>query len=170
MTAVHLSEGAGSARSLKQVSASQSPVFPDLPADEDNVIDLGQERHRLRPELATALERRAAMGRHPSVRSKGSGVRAGSAAVGQRMRVLGYMAALVAVVVGGGYLGLGLRAPEYSGSTWEHSVSAGESLWSLAASLETERPIEQVMEDIRHLNDLDADRLAVGQMLVLPAH
>ena len=66
-------------------------------------------------------------------------------------------------------VGLALRPAAYSGSTWVHSVTAGESVWGLAASLELSRPLEDVVEDIRSLNGLTTSALTPGQELLLPA-
>lgn len=139
------------------------------------VIDLDWERQRRfvpSSEQWEVAERNAARLRHPSVRGgQAASVRVETVTVSGRLvaRVLGYLAAVAVVVVGGGLLGLMLRPDAYAGPTWEHSVSAGESLWSVAQGIQTERAIEDVVEDIRQLNGLSTDALQVGQELILPA-
>lgn len=83
-------------------------------------------------------------------------------------RILSYVVVLVLVAALGGALGTALRAEPYAGPTTGHAVAQGESLWSLAASVESERPIREIMEDIRQLNALESDVLLVGAPIVLP--
>ncbi|QWW18954.1 LysM peptidoglycan-binding domain-containing protein [Schaalia sp. 19OD2882] len=64
-------------------------------------------------------------------------------------------------------VGIALQPSAYRGPTLTHSVVAGESVWSLAAAVDTDRPLEDVVTDIEALNDLDAG-LRVGQLVVLP--
>ena len=77
---------------------------------------------------------------------------------------------LATVVTISGALGLGLmlRPSEYQGQTWQHTVTAGESVWGLAASVGSQRSIEQVVEDIRVLNQMEDATLYAGQTLLLP--
>ncbi len=76
----------------------------------------------------------------------------------------------VAVFVLGAALGLGLavRPATYAGETWAHTVATGESLWALAEYVDSTRPLEDVVEDIRILNDLTDATLFPGQLIVLP--
>ena len=68
-------------------------------------------------------------------------------------------------------VGAGLLAqPEpYAGPTVVHSVVAGDSVWGLATSVDTQRPLEQVVLDIETLNHVDG-ALQPGQLVELPAH
>ncbi len=133
------------------------------------VINLEDERDR-RSRLASAeqRERELAKLRHPSVRARVQAPSQGALSP-LIMKAVAYLLTLAFVVVGGGFVGLLLREPAYQGVTWEHSVSQGESLWSVAAGIETGRQIEEVMEDIRQLNNLERDGLMIGQQLTLPA-
>lgn len=70
-------------------------------------------------------------------------------------------------VVVAGQLGLALQPGDYTGPTVVHSVRSGESLWSLAASVDSDRPLEQVVADIEELNNLSGG-VDIGQHLVLP--
>lgn len=64
--------------------------------------------------------------------------------------------------------GLGLSAQSsYEGPTQVHHVAAGESVWSLAAQVQTDRSLEDVVADIEALNELEGT-LAVGEPVVLP--
>lgn len=83
-------------------------------------------------------------------------------------KVVGWVAALALVVSGAAGLGHALRPAPYSGQTWTHTVAAGESLWGLAASIDSKRPLEDVVEDIRALNGLTEGALLTGQELTLP--
>ena len=65
-------------------------------------------------------------------------------------------------------LGLALRPAPYQGETWQHTVTAGDSVWGLAAGLESGRPLAQVVEDIKTLNQLDGAAIYEGQVLQLP--
>lgn len=64
--------------------------------------------------------------------------------------------------------GLALRPAPYSGPTWQHSVAQGESVWSLAAAIGSERALEDVVTDIYALNSLGDGPLMVGQQIILP--
>lgn len=91
------------------------------------------------------------------------------AAIGRRVRSLvvsmTIVAAAGAIGVGAGLLS---QDPPYGGETWEHSVAAGESVWGLAESIDSQRPLEDVVEDVYELNDLTSSTLYPGQTLVLP--
>ncbi len=82
------------------------------------------------------------------------------------------MAGVCAVVVATGIAagaGVAARPDPYAGPTFTHSVAAGESVWSLAASLGSPRPLDQVVADIEDLNHLDRG-LLIGEEISLPAH
>ncbi len=147
-----------------------------LVGDQDSVIDLETERRRRRAPRTTShdYQRQAALQRHPSVRARAfqTPQRQRGALEWQAQTVrkaLQYLAALITVIALGAGLGATLRDAPYDGETWVHSVSQGESLWSLAMAVNTGRPVEQVIEDIRQLNGLSDNTLLVGQELVLPA-
>lgn len=79
------------------------------------------------------------------------------------LKAVGYVL-LVALAA---YIGLMLQESNYDGATVTHSVQHGESVWSLAASIDTARPLESVVADIERLNGLSGV-LAYGQQIVLP--
>ena len=83
-----------------------------------------------------------------------------------RRIVTGTLAVTVAAGLGVG-AGLLAQPDDYAGPTMSHSVAAGESVWSLAEAIDSERPLEQVVWDIRQLNDLRGG-LTAGQEVTLP--
>lgn len=159
-----------------------------------NVISIADARRRLRGDVG--LE--ASVSRHPAGKgaavdprrpSAGDSCRhvvATSAAVSHSPRAgLGAAArtrpfatlmirlaawVTVVIIVFGAALGLGLLLqPEaYSGPTWTHSVTAGESVWGLASSVGSSRPLEDVVADIVALNQLDGQVLHPGQEVLVP--
>lgn len=106
----------------------------------------------------------------PRVASTRAGSTASRASVSGTVKKV--LAGLVLATAG---LGLGVGAgvlaqPDpYSGPTVVHSVVAGDSVWGLAATVDTSRPLEQVVLDIEELNHLDGV-LQPGQLVELPAH
>lgn len=82
--------------------------------------------------------------------------------VSKLLMVVGYALVMCAAV----YIGLSLQGT-YEGQTIVHSVQAGESVWSLAAEVAGERPLQDVVADIYRLNDLSGG-LKYGQQIVLP--
>ncbi len=72
--------------------------------------------------------------------------------------------AFTAAILGG----LALRPAPYQGPTWVHSVAGGESLWGLAEAIGSDRPLEDVVEDIRTLNGLQDNVVYAGDDLLLP--
>lgn len=84
-----------------------------------------------------------------------------------RMRHLLSVGAFIASVTIAAQVGLALQPAPYSGPTVEHAVRSGESVWSLAASVDTQRPLEDVVVDIERLNGISG-ALSVGQHLTLP--
>lgn len=88
---------------------------------------------------------------------------------GALLRLISWTVVTIFVLAAALGLGLALRPETYSGQTWEHTVASGESLWGLAAALESGRPLEEVVEDIRSLNGLGEATLYVGQVVTLPA-
>lgn len=126
---------------------------------------------------ARLLAEDPAMRRRPVLAS--SRMRARSAAVAAQasaaqahrpasfLRSMTYGVLFAASIVGAAALGLSLQPAPYAGPTIEHSVVAGDSVWSLAAAVASERPLEEVVLDIERMNDLDAG-LVPGQSLILP--
>jgi LysM domain. len=85
-------------------------------------------------------------------------------------KVIGYVIALVLVTLVGIGIGTALGPGSYSGSITEHIVSEGDSIWQLAANVDTTISVENVMEDIRSINALESDSLQVGQSIFLPTY
>lgn len=86
-----------------------------------------------------------------------------------RIRLAGvlYAAAFTAAMVVAVMVGLSLQGSGYAGPTVVHSVGAGESVWSLAATVDTDRPLADVVSDIQSLNNISGG-LSRGQQVVLP--
>lgn len=84
------------------------------------------------------------------------------------VRAVVYLAMTAALFSLAAAVGLAIRPAPYSGPTWEHSVAEGESVWSLAASIGSDRGLEDVVTDIYALNSLDEGPLVVGQEILLP--
>ena len=84
------------------------------------------------------------------------------------LRLVGGVAAVVVATGIAAGAGIAARPDPYSGPTFTHSVAAGESVWGLAQSLGSDRPLDQVVSDIERLNDLGGG-LVPGQEVTLPA-
>lgn len=116
-----------------------------------------------------------AMRRRPVVNTRGVARgerRAGQSRTQARSRGVflqsaGYAVCLSLSIVGAAALGIFMQPTPYAGPTIEHSVVAGDSVWSLAAAVGSERPLEEVVLDIKHMNDLEG-ALTPGQSLILP--
>ncbi len=78
----------------------------------------------------------------------------------------GALATLV-LSVGAGALGLALQPATYDGPTVTKAVVSGDSVWSLAQSVNTDRPLEEVVADIERMNDVSG-ALQPGQRVVVP--
>ena len=78
----------------------------------------------------------------------------------------GVLATLV-LSVGAGALGLAIQPDAYDGPTVTKAVVSGDSVWSLAQSVKTDRPLEQVVADIERMNDVRG-ALQPGQRVVGP--
>lgn len=50
----------------------------------------------------------------------------------------------------------------------EHRVTAGETLWGIASSLDTDAGLPATIDTIRDINDLKTSVLQIGQVLRLP--
>lgn len=65
-------------------------------------------------------------------------------------------------------VGLSLQGGHQDIETTTRSVRAGESVWSLAASIESDRPLDEIVSDIEALNEGIDGTLRIGQRVVLP--
>lgn len=130
--------------------ASHLYVVPDLP-----------EEPHAKPTKTSA---RSALMRSPKAKADLADTR------GSRiLPIVGFTTAtLVAGMIGAG-LGIAAADRPSAEDTTIASVQAGESLWSIAAGLENvDRPLEDVVSDIRYLNGLESDMLTPGQILTVP--
>ena len=134
------------------------------------IISIDAARRRLRG--VSPLE--ASMQRHPAAQNRPAPSKASEGDSPLRLPVnvfvrasVWLLAAIAAFALALG-AGLALRPAPYSGSTWVHSVTAGESVWGLAASLNLPRPLEDVVGDIMSLNGLGSSGLQPGQEILLP--
>ena len=84
----------------------------------------------------------------------------------RRTLVVGALAT-IALSVGAGALGLALQPAAYDGPTVIKAAVSGDSVWSLAQSVRSERPLEDIVADIERLNDIDG-ALQPGQRIVVP--
>lgn len=157
---------------------SNARVRPRSPRPSATVISIDEARRRLRG--GAALE--AAIARHPASGARIGTARSVEVPVATKAAALGtdaltrqlvrtavgvvLSAVLFAAALGAGLL---LRPAQFSGDTWIHSVSQGESVWGLAEGLGLSRSLESVVEDIYSLNSLATPTLQPGQQLVLPA-
>ncbi|EJN52235.1 hypothetical protein HMPREF1138_0944 [Actinomyces sp. ICM58] len=80
--------------------------------------------------------------------------------------VVGTLATLV-LSIGAGALGLALQPAVYDGPTVVKAAVSGDSVWSLAQGVKSERPLEEIVSDIERLNDLSG-ALQPGQRVVVP--
>ena len=80
--------------------------------------------------------------------------------------VVGTLATLV-LSIGAGALGLALQPAAYDGPTVVKAAVSGDSVWSLAQGVKSERPLEEIVSDIERLNDLSG-ALQPGQRVVVP--
>lgn len=78
----------------------------------------------------------------------------------------GFLATLALGLCGAG-VGLALSPGTYSGPTSVHAVNSGESLWSIAQGVKTDRPLEEVVTDIEALNGIEGG-LMVGELIRVP--
>lgn len=80
--------------------------------------------------------------------------------------VVGALATL-ALSVGAGALGLAIQPSPYDGPTVIKAAVSGDSIWSLAESVRSERPLEEIVADIERLNGISG-ALRPGQRVVVP--
>lgn len=91
------------------------------------------------------------------------------AAGGAYLRAAVLAAVTLALSVAGGALGLAVSPGTYSGPTAVHAVTSGESVWSIAQSIATDRSVEDVVTDIEALNNIDG-ALMVGELIDVPTY
>ena len=84
----------------------------------------------------------------------------------RRGLLAGVLATLV-LSVGAGVLGLAIQPDAYDGPTFTKAVVSGDSVWSLAQGVKTNRPLEQVVADIERMNDVRG-ALQPGQRIIVP--
>lgn len=84
----------------------------------------------------------------------------------RRGLLAGVLATLV-LSVGAGALGLAIQPGAYDGPTVTKAVVSGDSVWSLAQGVKTDRPLEQVVADIERMNDVRG-ALQPGQRIIVP--
>ncbi|MSS83602.1 LysM peptidoglycan-binding domain-containing protein [Actinomycetaceae bacterium WB03_NA08] len=161
-----------SAAALSPQDGAQRPqlwVVPDLPARVESAPKAGVEatvRHiRTAPSV---IEMERARLRHPSVRARRQTDAMHGTAKKILVQCIAYCFALFLVVALGAGVGMVLQPGTYSGQAVQHSVDTGDTLWGLAASIGAERPILDVIEDIKALNGLEGDGLVAGQQIILP--
>lgn len=63
--------------------------------------------------------------------------------------------------------GLAIQPAAYDGPTVTKAVVSGDSVWSLAQNVKTDRPLEQVVADIERMNDVQG-ALQPGQRVLVP--
>ncbi len=158
----------GSVAPMRPRTGRPLRAVPDAPlAEVHDIRSAPSARRRSRALVAEdpSAARRPARPRLAAVGDTRTGVRA-STGVARVLLVAVLSVAGVGVGVGAGLL----AQPEpYAGPTVVHSVVAGDSMWGLAASVDTQRPLEQVVLDIETLNHVDG-ALQPGQLVELPAH
>lgn len=93
------------------------------------------------------------------------GIRSGAARL--RVKHLANVALFAVCVVVAAQIGLALQPAAYSGPTLDYSVHTGDSVWSIAATVNSERSLEEVVADIRQMNGIDG-ALQPGQRIILP--
>ncbi len=80
----------------------------------------------------------------------------------------GVVATFVLSVIAAG-AGVMLSPGTYSGPTAVHAVTSGESVWSIAQNVRTDRPLEEVVTDIEALNGIEG-ALLVGDLIKVPIY
>ena len=75
--------------------------------------------------------------------------------------------ATLALSVGAGILGLVLQPDTYDGPTVIKAAVSGDSVWSMAQNVRSERPLEEIVADIESLNDISG-AIHPGQRVVVP--
>ena len=71
------------------------------------------------------------------------------------------------LVAGALALGLAIQPSAYDGPTVIKAAVSGDSIWSMAESVRSERPVEEIVADIERLNGISG-ALRPGQRVVVP--
>lgn len=153
----------GVARSSSAVTHSDRPALAD-------VVSIDEARARLRGSGAENQARSLAqsMARHPAGTQIRSGSDLASFSANPAVRVVLWAVAVTVAFALALTIGLMLRPAPYSGQTWAHSVTAGESIWGLAQTIGSSRPLEDLVTDIIELNGLQGATIHPGQEILLP--
>ena len=64
-------------------------------------------------------------------------------------------------------VGLALQPDTYDGPTVMKAAVSGDSVWSMAQNVRSERPLEEIVADIERLNDISG-AIHPGQRVVVP--
>ncbi|MDC4233065.1 LysM peptidoglycan-binding domain-containing protein [Actinomyces sp. B33] len=154
-----------SAMTLVPTGGAESPrrrllaVVPDPVDAEVLSIDSAPSARR---------RRRAQLAEEPAMRRRPAAPRAGDRAIRVPLgRFLIHGAVVVSLGLAGVGAGILVQPDAYAGPTRVHSVVAGDSMWSLAQGVDTDRPLEEVVVDIERLNGLDG-ALVQGQRVLVP--
>ncbi len=147
----------GVARSSSAVTHSDRPALAD-------VVSIDEARARLRGSGSLAQS----MARHPAGTQIRSGSDLASFSANPAVRVVLWAVAVTVAFALALTIGLMLRPAPYSGQTWAHSVTAGESIWGLAQTIGSSRPLEDLVTDIIELNGLQGATIHPGQEILLP--
>lgn len=144
----------------RRTGASRLVPVPDLPDARIVPLDSAPSLRRRRERL---LLDDPASRRRPRRRVEAAPVESSVAP----LKVLLGALATIALGAAGAGAGLLVSPGTYSGPTRVHAVTAGESLWSIAQTVPTERPLDAVVTDIRALNDVEG-MLQPGDLLEVP--
>lgn len=122
-------------------------------------------------ESAPSFQRRRAalIAESPSMRRRPVGMRTRTSHRSSPLTVIAGALAIIALTGGGFWLGTLAQPDAYSGPTRTHSVTAGESVWSIAQGIAGGSSLEQTVIDIETLNSLDGG-LVVGERIVVPVY
>ena len=125
------------------------------------------EVHSLRRRIeAPSARRRRELLRNDDPSMRRRPVIATHSSLGLRRLVSGALAFIAATGIAVG-AGLALQTQPYDGPTRVVSVASGDSVWSLAQGVSTTRPLKDVVNDIKELNDVQG-ALQVGQEVRVP--
>ena len=171
----HLYDRKGNIVSTMTVAASQEGTrrpHLQLVSEESlaSVYDIRQAPSaRRRRELLRnddpSMRRRPVIATHSSLGLRRP-VIATHSSLGLRRLVSGALAFIAATGIAVG-AGLALQTQPYDGPTHVVSVASGDSVWSLAQGVSTTRPLKDVVNDIKELNDVQG-ALQVGQEVRVP--
>ena len=154
-------------------------VFMSAPVATQTAVSFPARRHPLRAVEDAPLATVRAISTAPSVRRRVEAQRVDDpsylrapAAPRRRTRssrrgIIAGALATVVLSVGAGALGLAIQPATYDGPTVTKAVVSGDSVWSLAQNVKTDRPLEQVVADIERMNDVQG-ALQPGQRVLVP--